>query len=147
MQINKLETKGELYVINGSVVPKGHWMNELAEKHIAEGGEVTEWVEPEIDPKDVFKQLNQQRKSVGAEVIDDVDYFLDQAQPDTAQGIANLTALGSLQSLLQRGDLKIARDTLASLDLTGTSFDSPEGETLKSEILAMLDAKIIELYP
>ena len=147
MQINKLETKGELYVINGSEIPKGHWMNELAKNYLAEGGEVTEWVEPEVDPKAAFIELNQQRKSVGAEVIDDVDYFLDQAQPDTAQGIANLTALGSLQSLLQRGDLKIARDTLASLDLTGTSFDSPEGETLKGEILAMLDAKIIELYP
>lgn len=147
MKIDKLETKNGLYVINGSEIPQGHWMNELAEKHISEGGEITEWVEPEVDPKVAFIELNGKRKSVGTEIIDDVDYFLDQAQPNTALGIANLQALGTLETLLKRGDLKIAKDTLAAMDLTGTSFDSPEGETLKSEIAAMLETKIGELYP
>lgn len=143
MQITKLETKDGLYVVNGYVVPKGHWLNELAKKAEDDGMEVTEWVEPVQDPKALALEALQKWRTAGQEILDEVSLILAQKAPSPAEGLANLAALEVVDKLLGRGDLRVAKAALEAADLTGTSFDGDSDSY--DYVMGLLDSKIAEL--
>jgi len=145
MEITKVETKDGLYRVNGSDVPKGHWINELVEAWIAEGGEVTEYVEPTPDPKQVALQQLGLWRAAGQFILDEVSILLAQKAPTPSEGLANLAALETVDKLLSRGDLRVAKAALEAADLTGTSFDGDSDSY--DYIIGLLDQKIAELTP
>ena len=82
-------------------------------------------------------------KYAGKSILEEVSFILAKKAPTPAEGLANLTALETVDKLLGRGDLRVAKAALEAADLTGTSFD---GDTDSYDyVVGLLDTKIAEL--
>ena len=81
----------------------------------------------------------------GKKILDEVGLLLLDKDPTPSEGLANLAALETVDKLLNRGDLRVAKAALEAADLTGTSFDGDSDSY--DYIIGLLDQKIAELTP
>lgn len=100
--------------------------------------------QPLID-KQIAYNILASWKRAGQFILDEVSILLAQKAPTPSEGLANLAALETVDKLLSRGDLRVAKAALEAADLTGTSFDGDSDSY--DYIIGLLDQKIAELTP
>ena len=153
MEITKVKKSGSGFVINDTM----HVPNAAGNRHYQAiqdwvTGDVGRFIEDEFTAEEIAANALREAKenakaqvkawvSEGEDMILEVQVILAGYVVDTAQGLANMAAFAPIQELLKNGSLNLARDMITALDLTGTSFTAED----KTEILAILDAKIVVL--
>lgn len=142
-----------VYILNGSeILTPPDLRFDVLEEYIVENNdgkypetpteEEIALAQPTVD-RIIAKFVVKLWRAAGQDILDEVAVLLAQKAPTPAEGLANLTALETVDKLLSRGDLRVAKGALEAADLTGTSF---EGDSDSYDyVMGLLDAKIAEL--
>ena len=153
MEITKVKQVGDGYLVNDTLsVPNapGNRHYQMIQEWLS--GDVGRFIEPEFTAEEIAANeaaaIKQAAKdeikkwiAEGDDMILETQLVLSSYTVNPTQGMANMTALEPIQNLLKNGSLKVARQAIVDLDLTGLSLTEQD----RTDLLAILDEKLIVL--